>query len=32
MPEWVQWILLVFGWLIGWSLLDGWWRNYVGRR
>jgi hypothetical protein len=32
MPEWVQWILLVFGWLIGWSLLDSWWRRYVGRR
>lgn len=28
MPEWVQWILVIFGWLIGWSLLDNWWRHY----
>jgi hypothetical protein len=28
MPEWVQWIFVVFGWLISWSLLDSWWRNH----
>jgi hypothetical protein len=31
MPEWVQWILAVFGYLISWSLLDSWWRKHWRR-